>query len=64
MKESKKRSFTKTISWRVIAIINSYVVLVSLFTDDPFWNAIIMNVTGAVMYYIHERFWNNIKNIK
>jgi|TARA_B100001758_G_C18393056_1_gene604137 uncharacterized membrane protein len=64
MKESKKRSFSKTISWRVIAIINSYVVLVSLFTDDPFWNAIIMNVTGAVMYYIHERFWNNIKNIK
>jgi uncharacterized membrane protein len=64
MKESKKRSFSKTITWRVIAVINSYIILVSLFTDDPFWNAIIMNVTGAVMYYIHERVWNNIKNIK
>tara|TARA_B100000902_G_scaffold396900_1_gene459125 strand:+ start:1016 stop:1210 length:195 start_codon:yes stop_codon:yes gene_type:complete len=64
MKESKKRSFSKTITWRVIAVINSYIILVSLFTYDPFWNAIIMNVTGAVMYYIHERVWNNIKNIK
>jgi len=64
MKESKKRSFSKTITWRVIAIINSYVVLVSLLTKDPLINAIIMNVTGVIMYYIHERVWNNIKNIK
>ena len=60
MKESKKRSFNKTISWRIVAVINSYTVLTTAFTASPLWNAVVMNVSGAIMYYIHERFWNKI----
>ena len=56
--DSKKRSFSKTISWRTIAIINSYAVLAVAFTDNPLWNALIMNCVGAMLYYIHERLWN------
>ena len=29
-------------------------------TASPLWNAVVMNVSGAIMYYIHERFWNKI----
>tara|TARA_R110000744_G_scaffold257808_1_gene373184 strand:+ start:44 stop:220 length:177 start_codon:yes stop_codon:yes gene_type:complete len=56
--DSKKKSLSKTISWRVIAILNSYAVLLIALTDSPLWNALIMNAVGAVGYYIHERLWN------
>jgi len=56
--DSKKKSFNKTISWRIVAIINSYAVLALAFTDNPLWNALIMNGFGAIGYYIHERLWN------
>ena len=58
MKDSKKMSVSKTISWRVIAIINSYVVLALAYTDSPLLNAIAMNIIGAILYYMHERLWN------
>ena len=56
--DSKKRSLTKTASWRTIAIINSYVVLAIALTDNPLWNALAMNIVGAILYYMHERLWN------
>jgi uncharacterized membrane protein len=31
-------------------------------TELPFWNAVIMNVTGMVMFYFHERVWNRVKS--
>ena len=61
MKESKRRSFFKTISWRAIAIINSYFVLLMMWTDSPLYNSLIMNLFGLIMYYFHERLWNIIQ---
>jgi putative flippase GtrA len=61
MGDSKKRSIIKTVSWRTVAIINSYLVLVMMFTESPLWNALIMNFFGIGLYYIHERVWNKIK---
>ena len=59
-RESKTRSTTKTISWRIIAFLTSWFVLMAGLSDIPLWNAIIMNVTGMVMFYFHERIWNRI----
>ena len=59
-KESKTRSTTKTISWRIIAFLTSWFVLMLGFTDIPLWNAIIMNVLGTLFFFLHERVWNNI----
>ena len=56
--ETKKRSFNKAIGWRIIAVCNSYMILISCVTDDPLLNSILMNVTGAFLYYIYERLWN------
>jgi len=59
-KETRTRSTQKTISWRIIAFLTSWFVLMLGFTDIPLWNAIIMNVLGTLFFFIHERIWNNI----
>ena len=59
-KESKTRSTTKTISWRIIAFLTSWFVLMAGLTDIPLWNAIIMNVLGTLFFFLHERVWDNI----
>jgi len=57
-KETSKRSFRKSIGWRIIALINSYIILATYITDSPLFNAIFMNVTGSILYYVYERVWN------
>jgi len=59
-RETKRRSTTKTISWRIIAFLTSWFVLMAGLTDIPLWNAIIMNVLGTLFFFLHERVWNNI----
>ncbi len=59
-KESKTRSTQKSITWRIIAFLNSWFILVVGLTDIAFWNALIMNLTGILFFYIHERVWNNV----
>ena len=66
MNESKVRSVAKAIVWRLFATLNSYIILMCAITDAPLSNAIIMNITGLVIYYVYERVWNTVpygKNI-
>ena len=58
-KETKSRSTSKSVTWRIIAFLNSWFVLVVGLTDIPLWNAVIMNLTGILLFYIHERVWDN-----
>mgnify|MGYP003965149695 CR=1 FL=1 len=58
-KETRERSVRKSIGWRIVAVINSYIILSMYLTDSPLYNAILMNITGAVLYYVYERLWNN-----
>ena len=58
-KETRERSIRKSIGWRIVAVVNSYIILAMYFTDSPLYNAITMNVTGADLYYVYERLWNN-----
>jgi len=59
--ETKKRTILKTFSWRIVAILNSFLVLTVNITDNNFLNALYMNITGFVVYYFFERLWNKIK---
>ena len=59
-RETRRRSILKTIIWRMIAILNSYVILVSTTTDDALLNALFMNLTGFIIYYFYERVSNQI----
>jgi len=60
-KETKTRSVTKTIVWRLIAILNSYLILILMISDKPMHNALLMNLTGFIVYYFYERTWDKIK---
>lgn len=60
-KDSKKRSLAKTIIWRLVATLNSFIILVTIPTSIAIYLAIAMNITGFLIYYIYERIWNKIK---
>ena len=60
--ETRARSTQKGLSWRVIAFVNSWLVLEFGLTQEAFYNAVIMNVTGMIFFYVHERLWNNSKH--
>ena len=49
-----KKKFSK-VSWRVVAILNSFLVLTFNVTDNNFLNALYMNITGFFIYYIFDR---------
>ena len=59
-RETKTRSTSKSVSWRIIAFLNSWFILAVGLTEIPLWNALIMNLTGILFFYIHERVWDNI----
>lgn len=65
--ETKKRTIFKTLSWRVIAVMNSWTILSMGFIESNFWNAIIMNISGFIFFYLFERIWSKInygRNVK
>ncbi len=59
-KGSKLRSLIKTASWRVIASLDT-LILVLLVTKEPVWAgsaALIESIAKTIGYYFHERAWN------
>tara|TARA_S200000501_G_scaffold367400_1_gene403671 strand:- start:837 stop:1043 length:207 start_codon:yes stop_codon:yes gene_type:complete len=63
MVASKKRSLAKTISWRVIATTDTF-ILAWLFTSDEVIAASIAGlevVTKLILYYVHERGWSSLE---
>ena len=45
----------------MIAILNSYLILVLMISDTPIYNALLMNLTGFIIYYFYERVCDKIK---
>ena len=63
MAATKKRSLVKTITWRVIATTDTF-VLAWLFTSDEVIAASIAGlevVTKLILYYVHERGWSSLE---
>ena len=62
-KEKVKRSLVKTISWRIIGTIDT--VVISWLITGTLALAISIGalefITKMVLYFFHERAWNNIK---
>lgn len=57
--ETKKRHLIKSLSWRVFATLNSFLIL-SIGFSGNLKNAIIMNLTGIVVMFFFERIWSKI----
>jgi len=60
---SKKRSLAKSISWRVIAIITTFLVGLIMTGSLAFSAslALVSNGINFILYYIHERLWLRVK---
>jgi uncharacterized membrane protein len=67
----KKRNLWKTISWRTISLILSFIIgfLITGSLEAGGVFAIFDFLIKSIIYYAHERYWNNytikrIRNIK
>lgn len=56
---SKRRSFAKSITWRIIAILSTFIIAYFMTGSLAFATslALISNLINFVLYYIHERIW-------
>jgi len=60
---SQKRHIAKTVTWRVIASLTTFIVALFFFRDDPHVaeKATGVALTEAIikmgLYYFHERVW-------
>ncbi len=63
MKVSKKRSFAKSLTWRLVALITTFVTLYTLSKDINMATmaTVITNAVNFVAYYYHERIWNAVR---
>lgn len=61
--EKIKRSLAKTISWRIIGTLDTILIswLITGTLSLAFSIGLIELVTKMVLYFFHERAWNNIK---
>lgn len=63
MEESRKRTIIKGITWRLVSSLQSFFVML-FFTEnvsDTLKMIIIFNLSGFVLFYLHERIWNRSK---
>ncbi len=60
VKETKRRTVYKGITWRMVAVINSWAVLSISLSHSNILNAIFMNITGFALFYLFERVWSKI----
>ena len=62
MSVKKSRSFAKSLTWRVVALITTFVTLFALSKDIQMATmaTLITNGVNFVAYYYHERVWNSV----
>jgi uncharacterized membrane protein len=60
---TKKRSLAKSLTWRVIAIISTFVIGYVMTGSWSFAASltVVSNVINFVLYYIHERVWLGVE---
>ena len=60
-KETKRRTLVKAVIWRLIAIMNSFTVLAAGIADGNLENALLMNASGIIVYFLFERAANQVE---
>ncbi|MEE8414316.1 MAG: DUF2061 domain-containing protein [Dehalococcoidales bacterium] len=61
--ESHRRSILKSITWRLVAV--TVTILISYIWLGDWGSSIVLslvaNAIKALLYYLHERWWNRIE---
>lgn len=62
MSVKKSRSLAKSLTWRVVALLTTFITLYVLSKDINMATlaTIITNGVNFVAYYYHERIWNSV----
>ncbi len=60
--DSRKKSIAKTLTWRVIAI---FITMIAVYIynkniKESVVVSLMANSVKMVLYYLHERVWNNV----
>lgn len=58
-----KRSFAKTVTWRIFAELDTFIISY-LITRSWMWSLSIIGIESAtktLLYYLHERAWGHIR---
>lgn len=60
---SKSRSLVKSLTWRCIALLTTFISIyyVTHKIEFAFQGAILTNIINFILYYAHERGWNYIQ---
>lgn len=60
--EHHKRSLAKTVTYRILIVISTFIVtfLITGRLDLTLGITVVANIINTLLYYIHERAWNNI----
>lgn len=63
MKDSNARSIVKTITWRLTGSGATFLVSYMMIGNFTIAGtiAITQMVSNTILYYVHERIWNNLK---
>lgn len=63
MNSTKMRSFAKSLTWRFVAVISTFIIIYVFTGDVTFATSItiISNVINFILYYVHERVWLQVK---
>lgn len=63
MQDSKRRHIAKSITWRIIASVTTFLIARWFFSEDPnatekaTWVALSEASVKMALYYFHERAW-------
>lgn len=58
--ENRKRTIIKAVTWRTVAVFNSWLILSLNVGRTNIESAIAMNITGFFAFYFFERIWSKI----
>ena len=60
MNVKKSRSFLKSLTWRVVALITTFIsiYIVSGELTVAWLGTLLTNGINFILYYVHERAWN------
>ena len=60
---SQSRSLVKSITWRVIALITTFISIYIITGKINFalQGTVLTNIINFILYYWHERMWNKIQ---
>lgn len=63
MNSTKQRSLAKSVTWRLVAVVSTFVIAYLMTQNINFATSltIVSNIVNFILYYIHERLWLTVR---